>query len=162
LDMKTWLRCADATFVDSDFWDLEIPKKGEGILRAFRNKLSRSQAPPNTPADVRRTLTVAHAETALASAVLLHSPQEYMDWMEVYVKRLAEDNAQNKLREVFETLLARNPAVDRHPVLTPVQKRETLGRLLETAPLRSEKLKLLVTEYRELVQLVDDEEPCLW
>ena len=106
--MKVWIRVADNDFDLSDF--RKTLKSNSGILGAFQSRVPINPADflrtmDSAGQDLRRAVSTAHLESQVASAVALKSSQEAADWLRTYTKRLAEENAEDKLREVFKSLL---------------------------------------------------------
>merc|ERR550534_342981 len=62
-----------------------------------------SKSIASTPQSV--TTTVSNMENNIQSALLLKSAHEYRHWLGTYVRFLAKENMQNKIRETFDMLM---------------------------------------------------------
>ena len=49
-------------------------------------------------------MMLLHAQSQLASAVAVRSPHEYIQWLQVYVRRLCRESAVRRLRELLDDL----------------------------------------------------------
>ena len=69
---------------------------------------SNSKSIAGTPQSV--TTTVSNMENNIQSALLLKSAHEYRHWLGTYVRFLAKENMQNKIRETFDMLMGPAPS----------------------------------------------------
>ncbi|KAG2438957.1 hypothetical protein HYH02_010749 [Chlamydomonas schloesseri] len=111
--LRTWVRVADDAFPASAF-TTNLTSAATGEL----SKLQAAAAQRRHPADVLAT-SAAHAarpavaarseqallEHNLASAAALQSPAEWRLWLITYVRRLAADEDESRLRDLISELL---------------------------------------------------------
>lgn len=107
--MKVWFRIADSDFDLSDFRKT-TPSPSVSLLGSFQSKVQLNPTEmmmmiqKSTP-EVRQAVSIAHLESQVAASTALKSSQEYISWLRNYVKRLSEESAEDKLRELFQDLL---------------------------------------------------------
>ncbi|KAI8749010.1 protein HIRA [Biomphalaria glabrata] len=53
----------------------------------------------------QQSMTLSHLESQIASSLALQSPTEYQFWLETYIRYLAQEGVEDKLREVCDELL---------------------------------------------------------
>ncbi|XP_070205322.1 protein HIRA-like isoform X2 [Littorina saxatilis] len=103
--------------------------------------------------------TLSHLETQMATCLALKSSSEYRFWLETYIRYLAQEGLEEKLRTVCDDLLG--PIFSRssgasawQPTILGTNKREFLKRILPTigANLRWQRL---YTEYQEQLESLD-------
>lgn len=108
MSLKCWLRVADDYFPASNFassWSLGSTQSGElAVLQVdVRKFLARKPGWSRVADDGMQTR--AHLEAQLASALALKSPNEYRQCLLSYVRYLAREADESRLREVCESFL---------------------------------------------------------
>ncbi|KAG5140867.1 hypothetical protein JHK84_034635 [Glycine max] len=108
MNVKCWLRVADDCFPASNFsssWSLGSIQSGE--LAALQVDLRKylARKPGWTRVTDDGVQTRAHLETQLASSLALGSPNEYRQCLLSYVRFLAREADESRLREVCESFL---------------------------------------------------------
>ncbi|KAK7272214.1 hypothetical protein RJT34_28687 [Clitoria ternatea] len=108
MNVKCWLRVADDCFPGSNFassWSLGSIQSGE--LAALQVDLRKylARKPGWTRVTDDGVQTRAHLETQLASSLALGSPNEYRQCLLSYVRFLAREADESRLREVCESFL---------------------------------------------------------
>lgn len=108
MNMKCWLRIADDCFPASNFSSsLNLGSTQGGELGKLQIDLGKFMA--RKPIWSRVTddgvQTRAHLETQLAASLALKSPQEYRQCLLAYIRFLAREADESRLREVCETFL---------------------------------------------------------
>ncbi|EPS73840.1 hypothetical protein M569_00903 [Genlisea aurea] len=108
MDLMCWLRVADDCFPASNFassWGLSSAHGGElaHLQVDIRKYLARKPGWSRVTDDGIQTR--AHLEAQLASALALDSPNEYCQCLLSYVRFLAREADQERLREVCESFL---------------------------------------------------------
>lgn len=108
MNVKCWLRVADDCFPASNFsssWSLGSIQSGE--LAALQVDLRKylARKPGWTRVTDDGVQTRAHLETQLASSLALGSPKEYRQCLLSYVRFLAREADESRLREVCESFL---------------------------------------------------------
>merc|ERR1719193_2346541 len=85
------------------------------------------------------TTTISHLESQVQSSLMLQSGAEYRQWLGTYVRYLAKENVQSKIRETFDMLLGPIPSGingsvrethDWEPLVLGMSKRDLLSELL--------------------------------
>ncbi|XP_027346087.1 protein HIRA-like isoform X2 [Abrus precatorius] len=114
MSLKCWLRVADDCFPASNFassWSLGSIQSGE--LAALQVDVRKYLA--RTPGWSRVTddgvQTRGHLEVQLASSLALESPNEYRQCLLSYVRFLAREPDESRLREVCESFLGPPPGM---------------------------------------------------
>ncbi|KAI9144246.1 WD40-repeat-containing domain protein [Paraphysoderma sedebokerense] len=114
LAMKVWVRITDPSLPDPDFMSSLTIAPAAGILAKIQAYNSGSsgiqtlQSYAKLDPRVQATLSVSALETFLASAKCLQSPREVRYWLKMYVDRLANEEATEKLNEICTELLGSN------------------------------------------------------
>ncbi|KMT05507.1 hypothetical protein BVRB_7g176310 [Beta vulgaris subsp. vulgaris] len=108
MSLKCWLRVADDCFPASNFassWNLGSSQSGElATLQVdVRKFLARKPGWSRVADDGMQTRS--HLEAQLASALALRSPNEYRQCLMSYVRYLAREADESRLREVCESFL---------------------------------------------------------
>ncbi|WJX68933.1 hypothetical protein P8452_53254 [Trifolium repens] len=108
MSVKCWLRVADDCFPASNFassWSLGSIQSGE--LAALQVDLRKylARKPGWTRVTDDGVQTRAHLEAQLASSLALGSPNEYRQFLLSYVRFLAREADESRLREVCESFL---------------------------------------------------------
>ncbi|KAJ1930566.1 HIR complex subunit [Tieghemiomyces parasiticus] len=145
-DLRTWLRVVDRWYAGADLALARAPatlghNTPSGLLAGLQKATAR-QAVDMGPADEdrpayadpvrltqlcrrlddtqRRAVTMDHLEQQIAASRVLGSPSEYRYWLNVYAKRLADENSQERVRELCNELLGPlylpTPPGKAHPV----------------------------------------------
>ncbi|CAL8463095.1 g2629 [Coccomyxa elongata] len=115
LGMKTWMRVADSNFSFSSYMSIfsgSAASAGDlsqvqGQARAAVSSSPGVSGVGALVADHARTAEQdrAHLEANMAAALVLESQQEYRRWLLTYVRHLAGDADEGRLRELCEGLL---------------------------------------------------------
>ncbi|XP_057534112.1 protein HIRA-like isoform X2 [Amaranthus tricolor] len=108
MSLKCWLRVADDCFPASNFassWNLGSSQSGElaTLQIDVRKFLARKPGWSRVADDGMQTRS--HLEAQLASALALKSPFEYRQCLMSYVRYLAREADESRLREVCESFL---------------------------------------------------------
>ncbi|KAK1429195.1 hypothetical protein QVD17_11400 [Tagetes erecta] len=108
MNLMCWLRVADDCFPASNFassFSLGFPQNGElaGLQVDVRKFLARKPGWSRVTDDGVQTR--AHLEAQLASALSLKSPNEYRQCLLSYIRFLAREADESRLREVCENFL---------------------------------------------------------
>jgi hypothetical protein len=103
------------------------------------------------------TVTVAHLESQLASALALGSPREYHAWMGTYIGYLAREGLESRASEVFSELLGHG-TVAWVPTVLGINKRTLLRELLAAAVSANNGFARLATEFTEQLDEIDANE----
>ncbi|GFS07299.1 protein HIRA [Elysia marginata] len=126
------------------------------LQKHFRLKGQVSRASQSS-AGVQHTATLSHLESQVASSLALRSASEFKFWLETYVRYLAREGVEDKLREVCDDLLgplykSRKAKLWSQHVLG-IDKHSVLRAVL---PLIGAHLSLqrLYTEYNEQLEMV--------
>ncbi|XP_071711114.1 protein HIRA-like isoform X2 [Rutidosis leptorrhynchoides] len=108
MSLMCWLRVADDCFPASNFassFNLGFPQNGElAALQVDVRKLM-ARKPGWSRVTDDGVQTRAHLEAQLASALLLKSPNEYRQCLLSYIRFLAREADESRLREVCENFL---------------------------------------------------------
>ncbi|KAK9830498.1 hypothetical protein WJX72_012086 [[Myrmecia] bisecta] len=117
--MKCWMRVADQAYPASSFLSVfPTPTSGElSRIQAEAGGSSSSAAMLAGLATGRGRAAEesrAHLETNMAAALAMQSPQEYRRWLLTYVRHLAGEVDQVRLREICEDLLGPPRYSSRH------------------------------------------------
>ena len=103
------------------------------------------------------TTTVSHLESQVQSALKLKSASEYRQWLGTYVRYLAKENVQSKMRETFDSLLGPIPSCGNgsvgekeewEPEVLGMSKRDLLGEFLPAIGSHLS-MQRLYAEYKE-------------
>ncbi|GFN92810.1 protein hira [Plakobranchus ocellatus] len=126
------------------------------LQKHFRSRDQVSRASHSTPS-VQHTATLSHLEAQVASSLALRSASEFRFWLETYIRYLAREGVEEKLREVCDDLLGplhksrkvkswsqHILGIDKHSVLRSVLPH--IGAHLN--------LQRLYTEYNEQLEMV--------
>ncbi|KAJ4828046.1 hypothetical protein Tsubulata_028118 [Turnera subulata] len=108
MSLKCWLRVADDCFPASNFassWNLGSIQSGElaALQVDVRKYLARKPGWSRVTDDGVQTR--AHLEAQLASSLVLKSPNEYRQCLLSYIRFLAREADESRLREVCESFL---------------------------------------------------------
>ncbi|OAY81947.1 Protein HIRA [Ananas comosus] len=108
MSLKCWLRIADDCFPGSNYassFSLSSTQSGElGKLQVDVGKFM-ARKPSWSRVTDDGVQTRAHLETQLAAALALKSPQEYRQCLLSYIRFLAREADESRLREVCESFL---------------------------------------------------------
>nr|DAD24322.1 TPA_asm: hypothetical protein HUJ06_025786 [Nelumbo nucifera] len=165
MSMMCWLRIADDCFPASNFatsWNLSSTQSGE--LAALQVDIGKFLA--RKPSWSRVTddgvQTRAHLEAQLASSLALKSPNEYRQCLLSYIRFLAREADESRLREVCESFLGpptgmaestssdlKNPAWD--PCVLGMKKHKLLREDILPAMASNRKVQRLLNEFMDLL-----------
>ncbi|BDA47922.1 Protein HIRA [Coccomyxa sp. Obi] len=166
LGMKTWMRVADSNFSFSSYMSIFSGSAASaGDLSQVQGQAMAVSSSPGAAgvsalaADHARTaeLDRAHLEANMAAALLLESQQEYRRWLLTYVRHLAGDADEGRLRELCEGLLGpvrcRGEAGDQGdaPRTLGLDTRKLLRDDVLREVSRNRMHQRLVSEFQELV-----------
>ncbi|CAO3675192.1 unnamed protein product [Umbelopsis vinacea] len=170
LNMKVWTRICDAWQMLSELWgsgsqNMDASKHPLGWLSRATTTIGHKASSIGHHAktlarmDHQATsiITLGHIETQLAVAVLLDSPDEYRQWMIYYAKRLATENATERVDELCRWLLGPTyaPNDSRSRILGTLDKRSLLKTILPILG-QNRQLQRIVAEHRAaLSELID-------
>lgn len=165
MSLMCWLRVADDCFPASNFassFNLGFPQNGElaALQVDMRKFLARKPGWSRVTDDGVQTR--AHLEAQLASALSLKSPNEYRQCLLSYIRFLAREADESRLREVCENFLgpptgmaeatasdATNPAWD--PCVLGLKKHKLLREDILPAMASNRKVQRLLNEFMDLL-----------
>ncbi|KAG6433091.1 hypothetical protein SASPL_104698 [Salvia splendens] len=164
MSLKCWLRVADDCFPASNFsssWTLGSALGGElaALQVDVRKYLARKPGWSRVTDDGMQTR--AHLEAQLASALALNSPNEYRQCLLSYVRFLAREADDSRLREVCENFLgppigmaesgsdAKSPVWD--PSILGMNKHKLLCEDILPAMASNRKVQRLLNEFMDLL-----------
>lgn len=165
MSLMCWLRVADDCFPASNFassWNLGSVHGGElaGLQVDVRKFLARKPGWSRVTDDGVQTR--AHLEAQLASALALKSPNEYRQCLLSYIRFLAREADESRLREVCESFLGpptgmaeatssdpNNAAWD--PCLLGMKKHKLLREDILPAMASNRKVQRLLNEFMDLL-----------
>lgn len=113
-NLDCWLRVADDAFPASSYHSItstgtlaqgELARLQQAAAQAQRRTTDIVAASLSQPAAWQHRQSRAHLETNMAAALVLHSPAEYRRWLITYVRQLAADADEVRLREVVDELM---------------------------------------------------------
>ncbi|KAK9726979.1 hypothetical protein RND81_05G250000 [Saponaria officinalis] len=170
LSLKCWLRVADDSFPGSNFassWNLGSSQSGElaALQVDVRKFLARKPSWSRVADDGMQTR--AHLEAQLASALALKSPNEYLQCLLSYVRYLAREADESRLRELCESFLgpptgmggATDPInIAWDPCVLGLKKHKLLGEDILPALASNRKLQRLLNEFMDLLSEYDSVE----
>ncbi|KAK3129409.1 hypothetical protein QOZ80_6BG0479030 [Eleusine coracana subsp. coracana] len=164
MSMKCWLRIADDCFPASNFASSFSSAQG-GELGKLQIDIGKFMA--RKPIWSRVTddglQTRAHLETQLAASLALKSPQEYRQCLLSYIRFLAREADESRLREVCESFLGppmgmigsasstdpQNPAWD--PDVLGMKKHKLLREDILPSMASNRKVQRLLNEFMDLL-----------
>ncbi|KAG4305706.1 hypothetical protein PORY_000616 [Pneumocystis oryctolagi] len=175
--MYSWLKISEAWWaVGSQYWDSsgfkgtkgkpgiigmlerrtddEVMKLGRG---RFLQRIVKSAMLLEGYEGFETSVSISHLENRLSSAAILHSPDEYKTILNVYTRRIAEENMKDKLEELCLYLLGPildDPSVTWKPEVAGLNKRELLKDVLITIGKQRE-IQRITTKYTEALQELD-------
>ncbi|KAJ0480513.1 putative transcription factor WD40-like family [Helianthus annuus] len=165
MNLMCWLRVADDCFPASNFassFTLGFPQNGElaALQVDVRKFLARKPGWSRVTDDGVQTR--AHLEAQLASALSLKSPNEYRQCLLSYIRFLAREADEARLREVCENFLgpptgmaetvasdASNPTWD--PCVLGMKKHKLLREDILPAMASNRKVQRLLNEFMDLL-----------
>ncbi|XP_050387732.1 protein HIRA-like isoform X2 [Argentina anserina] len=165
MGLKCWLRVADDCFSGSNFassWHLGLTQSGElaGLQVDVKKYLARK--PGWTRVTDDGVQTRAHLEAQLASLLALKSPNEYRQCLLSYIRFLAREADESRLREVCESFLGpptgmveatsldlKNMAWD--PFVLGMRKHKLLREDILPAMASNRKVQRLLNEFMDLI-----------
>ncbi|KAJ8470377.1 hypothetical protein OPV22_024720 [Ensete ventricosum] len=165
MSLMCWLRIADDCFPASNFassFNLSSIQSGElGKLQVDVGKFM-ARKPSWTRVTDDGTQTRAHLETQLASSLALKSPNEYRHCLLSYIRFLAREADESRLREVCESFLgpptgmaevtvvdSQNPEWD--PCVLGMKKHKLLREDILPAMASNRKVQRLLNEFMDLL-----------
>ncbi|KAL4014804.1 hypothetical protein IC575_027022 [Cucumis melo] len=172
MSLMCWLRVADDCFPASNFsssWNLGSIQSGElaALQVDIRKYLARKPGWSRVTDDGMQTR--AHLETQMASALALKSPNEYRQWLLSYIRFLAREADESRLREVCESLLGpptgmagdaladtKNQAWD--PCVLGMRKHKLLREDILPAMASNRKVQRLLNEFMDLLSEYENNE----
>ncbi|XP_047971091.1 protein HIRA-like isoform X1 [Salvia hispanica] len=171
MSLKCWLRVADDCFPASNFsssWTLGSALGGElaALQVDVRKYLARKPGWSRVTDDGMQTR--AHLEAQLASALALNSPNEYRQCLLSYVRYLAREADESRLREVCENFLgppigmaesgsdSKSPFWD--PSILGMNKHKLLREDILPAMASNRKVQRLLNEFMDLLSEYDSTE----
>ncbi|KAI3706479.1 hypothetical protein L6452_24259 [Arctium lappa] len=175
MNLMCWLRVADDCFPASNFassFNLGFPQNGElaALQVDVRKFLARKPGWSRVTDDGVQTR--AHLESQLASALSLKSPNEYRQCLLSYIRFLAREADESRLREVCENFLgpptgmaeaatsdATNPAWD--PCVLGMKKHKLLREDILPAMASNRKVQRLLNEFMDLLSEYKTTNPSL-
>ncbi|KAG7035941.1 Protein HIRA [Cucurbita argyrosperma subsp. argyrosperma] len=171
--LMCWLRVADDCFPASNFsssWNLGSIQSGElaALQVDIRKYLARKPGWSRVTDDGMQTR--AHLETQMASSLALKSPNEYRQWLLSYIRFLAREADESRLREVCESLLGpptgmagdaltdtKNLAWD--PCVLGMRKHKLLREDILPAMASNRKVQRLLNEFMDLLSEYENVDP---
>ncbi|XP_024637866.1 protein HIRA isoform X2 [Medicago truncatula] len=164
MSLKCWLRVADDCFPASNFassWSLGSIQSGELAALQVDVKKYLARKPGWTRMTDDGVQTRAHLEAQLASSLALGSPNEYRQCLLSYVRFLAREADESRLREVCESFLgpptgmAEEASSDKSlawdPVVLGMRKHKLLIEDILPAMASNRKVQRLLNEFMDLV-----------
>lgn len=119
VNMKAWTRISDAWYIISEFWG--NCQEEDHPLAWLSSRMAIHGIDGTTRALLNNnTATISHIEAQLAVVALLSLPEEYINWVMYYAKRLSEENATNKVQELCRWL--------KGPPISPFSEPTQIGR----------------------------------
>lgn len=164
MSLRCWLRVADDCFPASNFassWNLGSSQSGElATLQVdVRKFLARKPGWSRVADDGMQTRS--HLEAQLASALSLKSPSEYRQCLMSYVRYLAREADESRLREVCESFLGpptgmggaalSDPNVAWDPSVLGLKKHKLLREDILPALASNRKVQRLLNEFMDLL-----------
>ncbi|XP_057484159.1 protein HIRA-like isoform X1 [Actinidia eriantha] len=165
MSLMCWLRVADDCFPASNFassWNLGLTPSGElaALQVDVRKFLARKPGWSRVTDDGVQTR--AHLEAQMASALVLKSPNEYRQCLLSYIRFLAREADESRLREVCESFLGpptgmaeavssdlKNPEWD--PCVLGMKKHKLLREDILPAMASNRKVQRLLNEFMDLL-----------
>ncbi|WRX32117.1 WD40 repeat - like 10 [Theobroma cacao] len=161
MSLMCWLRVADDCFPASNFassWNLGSIQTGElaALQVDVRKYLARKPGWSRVTDDGVQTR--AHLEAQLASSLALKSPNEYRQSLLSYIRFLARETDESRLREICESFLgpptgmasdSKNPAWD--PYVLGMRKHKLLREDILPAMASNRKVQRLLNEFMDLL-----------
>ncbi|CAN8255085.1 unnamed protein product [Cochlearia groenlandica] len=172
MSLMCWLRVADDCFPASNFsssWNLGSSPSGElaGLQVDVRKYMARKPGWNRITDDGMQTR--AHLESQLASSLALESPNEYRQCLLAYVRFLAREADESRLREVCESFLgpptgmAETASSDANlswdPYVLGVKKHKLLRNDILPAMASNRKVQRLLNEFMDLLSEYENTEP---
>ncbi|KAL6838429.1 hypothetical protein ACP4OV_031674 [Aristida adscensionis] len=164
MTLKCWLRIVDDCFPASNFASsFSSPQGGElGRLQVDIGKYM-ARKPTWSRVTDDGVQTRAHLETQMAASLALKSPQEYRHYLLSYIRFLAREADESRLREVCESFLGppmgmvdpasstdpRNPAWD--PDVLGMKKHKLLREDILPSMASNRKVQRLLNEFMDLL-----------
>ncbi|PKI53666.1 protein HIRA isoform X2 [Punica granatum] len=172
MGLKCWLRVADDCFPASNFassWNLGSVQNGElaSLQVDVRKYMARKPGWSRFSDDGMQSR--AHLEAQLASSLALKSPNEYRQCLLSYIRFLAREADESRLREVCESFLgpptgmaeaassdSKDPAWD--PFVLGMKKHKLLKEDILPAMASNRKVQRLLNEFMDLLSEYENTE----
>lgn len=182
MSLMCWLRVADDCFPASNFassWNLGSVQSGELAALQVDVRKYMARKPGWSRVTDDGVQTRAHLESQLASSLALKSPNEYRQCLLSYIRFLAREADESRLREVCESFLgpptgmaedipsdSKNLAWD--PFVLGMRKHKLLREDILPAMASNRKVQRLLNEFMDLLSEYesaetnsDQKNPCL-
>ncbi|KAI4334258.1 hypothetical protein L6164_018969 [Bauhinia variegata] len=172
MSLKCWLRVADDCFPGSNFassWSLGSIQSGELAALQVDVRKYLARKPGWTRVTDDGVQTRAHLEAQLASSLALGSPNEYRQCLLSYIRFLAREADESRLREVCESFLgpptgmaeetsanSNNMAWD--PFVLGMRKHKLLREDILPAMASNRKVQRLLNEFMDLLSEYENAE----
>ncbi|XP_010535679.1 PREDICTED: protein HIRA [Tarenaya hassleriana] len=171
MSLMCWLRVADDCFPASNYsssWNLGSAQCGElaGLQVDVRKYMARKPGWNRITDDGMQTR--AHLESQLASSLVLKSPNEYRQCLLAYVRFLAREADESRLREVCESFLgpptgmcealSSSTNVSWDPFVLGMKKHKLLRDDILPAMASNRKVQRLLHEFMDLVSEYENSE----
>ncbi|KAK6936200.1 TUP1-like enhancer of split [Dillenia turbinata] len=172
MSLMCWLRVADDCFPASNFassWNFGSIQSGELAALQVDVKKYLARKPGWSRVTDDGVQTRAHLEAQLASSLALKSPNEYIQCLLSYVRFLAREADESRLREVCESFLGpptgmaestssdpNNPAWD--PSVLGMKKHKLLREDILPAMASNRKVQRLLNEFMDLLSEYENSE----
>ncbi|KAK7257626.1 hypothetical protein RIF29_31725 [Crotalaria pallida] len=165
MSLKCWLRVADDCFPGSNFassWSLGSIQSGELAALQVDVRKYLARKPGWTRLTDDGVQTRAHLEAQLASSLALGSPNEYRQCLLSYVRFLAREADESRLREVCESFLgpptgmAKEASSDSNslawdPLVLGMRKHKLLMEDILPSMASNRKVQRLLNEFMDLL-----------
>ncbi|KAG5438037.1 hypothetical protein PCANB_000384 [Pneumocystis canis] len=175
--MYSWLKVSEAWWaVGSQYWDSsgfkgatgksgiigilerrtddEVMKLGRG---RFLQRIVKSAMLLEGYEGFETSVSISHLENRLSSAAILHSPDEFKTTLNIYTRKIAEENMKDKLEELCIYLLGPildDSSVTWKPKVAGLDKRELLKEILITIGKQRE-VQRITTKYIQALEELD-------
>lgn len=172
--MYSWLKISESWWaIGSQYWDScgfkgltgksgiigmlerrtddEVMKLGRG---RFLQKIVKNAMLLEGHEGLETCISISHLENRLSSAAILCSPDEFKTALNMYTRRIAEENMKDKLEEFCMYLLGPildDPSVTWNPKVAGLNKRELLKEVLITIGKQRE-IQRITTKYTEALE----------
>lgn len=163
-NLGVWMQLSsteDPLQLNSDFkscYNTHEVAKSHGTLATLQGQTSRFNRPVGrlfrSSSTRPQTATISHLENQIASTLALGSEKEYHFWFMTYVRYLAQEGIEGRLRDMCNELLGPSfRSATWEPYILGFQKRELLREILPTIGTNM-RLQRLFTEYKEQLSML--------